>query len=585
MERRVLIALFLSFLVFYIYQGLMPKPAPAVPAKGAASTVSGAQPAAATESAKGQSPGATPTAPGAPTPAAAPAAPSATTVVGDTAEHTVTFETDKVIAVFTNRGARLESWRLKDYRNQLTGQPLELVAHELEATHPLPFSLRTPDPATTTTLNSALYRVTHESHAPGQPDAVTFEYTDSAGLQVTKTFTIVPHSYRVIFAEDVSVGGKAVAPEIEWGPGLADQGSETSRFHMKPEGLVFIGTNVQRYSSSAVAKQASHEGEYRFAGIEDHYFMAVALDPGQATVSYQAVSIPPPANTKGSSRDLMAYTLAPGKSGQPVTFFIGPKEFDVLAALDPVFVKAINYGLFAVIVVPLLRSLVWINGFVGNFGWSIVLLTILINALMFPLRHKSVVSMRKMQEIQPEAKAIQDRYAKLKTTDPAKQKMNQELMDLYRQRGVNPLSGCLPMILMMPVLYAFYSLLNTSIQLRGAPFIFWIHDLSAADPLYITPILMGVSQVWQQRLTPQMGADPTQQKMMMFMPVVFTVLFLWAPSGLAIYWLVNNVWTIGQQYLTNYLIGPPKVHNVRPPAERRVKRAGSGKTEAAARES
>jgi YidC/Oxa1 family membrane protein insertase len=248
-------------------------------------------------------------------------------------------------------------------------------------------------------------------------------------------------------------------------------------------------------------------------------------------------------------------------------------------------VKAINYGLFAVIVVPLLRSLVWINGYVGNFGWSIVLLTILINALMFPLRHKSVVSMRKMQEIQPEAKAIQDRYAKLKATDPAKQKMNQELMDLYRQRGVNPLSGCLPMLLMMPVLYAFYSLLNTSIQLRGAPFIFWIHDLSAADPLYITPILMGVSQVWQQRLTPQMGADPTQQKMMMFMPVVFTVLFLWAPSGLAIYWLVNNVWTIGQQYLTNYLIGPPKVHNVRPPAERRVKRAGSGKTEAAARES
>jgi YidC/Oxa1 family membrane protein insertase len=581
MERRVLLALFLSFLVFYIYQGLMPKPTPAVPAKSAAATSSGAQTAAAGAAQSAKGPAGVP----APPAQAAPPAPSATTVVGDTAEHTVTFETAKVVAVFTNRGARLESWRLKDYRNQETGQPLDLVAHELEATHPLPFSLLTPDAAVTKTLNTALYRVTHESHAPGQPDAVTFEYSDSAGIQVTKTFTMIPGSYRVSFADDVSVGGKPVAPQVQWGPGLADQGSETSRFHLKPEGLVFIGDNVQRYSSSAVAKQAAHDGDYKFAGIEDHYFMAVALDPGQSTISYQAVSIPPPPNTKGSSRDLMAYTLAPGKSGQPVTFFIGPKEFDVLAALNPAFVKAINYGLFAVIVVPLLRSLVWINGYVGNFGWSIVLLTILINALMFPLRHKSVVSMRKMQEIQPEAKAIQDRYAKLKATDPAKQKMNQELMDLYRQRGVNPLSGCLPMLLMMPVLYAFYSLLNTSIQLRGAPFIFWIHDLSAADPLYITPILMGVSQVWQQRLTPQMGADPTQQKMMMFMPVVFTVLFLWAPSGLAIYWLVNNVWTIGQQYLTNYLIGPPKVHNVRPPAERRVKRAGSGKTEAAARES
>ena len=182
---------------------------------------------------------------------------------------------------------------------------------------------------------------------------------------------------------------------------------------------------------------------------------------------------------------------------------------------------------------PLLRSLKWVNGFVGNYGWSIIILTIIINLMMFPLRHKSVVSMRKMQEIQPEVKAIQDRYSKLKATDPAKQKMNQELMALYRERGVNPASGCVPMLLTMPVLLAFWALLSTAIELRGAPFFGWIHDLSAHDPLYITPVLMGVSQFWQQKMTPSAGMDPTQQKMMLIMPVIFTVMFLWLPAGVA----------------------------------------------------
>jgi YidC/Oxa1 family membrane protein insertase len=238
-----------------------------------------------------------------------------------------------------------------------------------------------------------------------------------------------------------------------------------------------------------------------------------------------------------------------------------------------------------VIVVPLLRSLKWVNGWIGNYGWSIIILTFMINAIMFPLRHKSVVSMRKMQEIQPQVKAIQDRYSKLKATDPAKQKMNTELMALYKEKGVNPASGCVPMLLTFPFIFAFYALLSTAIELRGAPWFGWIHDLSAHDPYFVTPILMGVSQVWQQRLAPATGMDPAQQKMMMIMPVFFTFLFLWYPAGVALYWLVNNLWAIGQQYATNYMIGPPHVRAVRPPSERRVKRVGGGKTDAAARES
>ena len=249
------------------------------------------------------------------------------------------------------------------------------------------------------------------------------------------------------------------------------------------------------------------------------------------------------------------------------------RALDVLASVDRDLVRAIDFGMFAWLVVPLLRALKWINGFVGNYGWSIIILTILINIVMFPLRHKSVVSMRKMQEIQPQIKAIQDKYSKLKMGDPERQKQNAETMNLYRERGVNPASGCIPMLLTFPVLFAFYSLLSQAIEIRGAPFALWIKDLSQHDPLYVTPILMGITMVWQQKLTPS-GADPMQQKMMMAMPLVFTFMFLWAPSGLVIYWLLSNLLAIGQQYVTNAIVGPPKVS--RPPAERRLKKAAGG---------
>src|SRR4030095_15555887 len=253
---------------------------------------------------------------------------------------------------------------------------------------------------------------------------------------------------------------------------------------------------------------------------------------------------------------------------------------------SPDLAKAIDFGVFSVIVVPLLRSLKWVNGYVGNYGWSIIILTFIINAIMFPLRHKSVVSMRKMQEIQPEVKAIQERYSKIKSTAPAQQKMNQDLMGVSKERGVNPASGCLPMLMTMPFIFAFYALLSTAIELRGAPWFGWIHDLSAHDPYYVVPVLMGASQIWQQRLAPAAGMDPIQQKMMLLMPVFFTYLFLWYPSGVALYWFVNNVWAIGQQYATNYMSGPPpSVQTAKGTAgERRMKRVGSSKTDAAARD-
>ena len=277
----------------------------------------------------------------------------------------------------------------------------------------------------------------------------------------------------------------------------------------------------------------------------------------------------------------MSYRVKFAGAATGKAFFLGPKDFDVLKTVHGELVRAIHFGMFSFLVVPLLAWLKWINGFVNNYGWAIIIMTVLINAAMFPLRHKSVVSMRKMQEIQPQVKAIQDRYAKLKATDPAKQKMNTEVMTLYREKGVNPASGCMPMLLTMPVLFAFYSLLSVAIEIRGAPFVGWIHDLSAHDPLYVTPVLMGLTMVVQQKMTPS-TADPVQQKVMMIMPVMFTFMFLWAPSGLVLYWLMSNLWAIGQQHVTNKIIGAPIARAAGAPEQRRLKKIGGGRTERAA---
>ena len=288
--------------------------------------------------------------------------------------------------------------------------------------------------------------------------------------------------------------------------------------------------------------------------------------------------VPLPDNPDGAQ--YVSWSARFPAAAQSAAFFAGPKDFDVLAAVDSDLVRAIDFGMFAWLVVPLLRALKWINGYVGNYGWSLILLTVLINLAMFPLRHKSVVSMRKMQEVQPEVKAIQDRYSKLKMSDPARGKMNQELMALYKERGVNPASGCVPMLLTLPVLFAFYSMLSVAIELRGAPFIAQIHDLSSHDPWFIWPLLMGVTMFIQQKMTPS-TADPMQQRIMLIMPVMMSGMFLWAASGLVIYWTVSNTWGILQQMVTNRLIGPTVVRTVRPPAERRVKTVGGGKTDQA----
>jgi len=577
MERRVLIAVFLSFLVLYGYQTLFVPPPPAT-----------------TEAPDGAAPGAA--APGAASPAAgtpvpspapgaepAPALPAAPVVVGDTAEREIVVETATTESSLTNRGGRITHWRLKQYRDG-QGEPVDLVPSALAPDTPTPFSLRVDDEAITRQLNTALYQVTGD--AGNRVDARTgegmlvFEF-QTATLRARKEFRFDPRNYLITFTASVENNGQQLNPAVVWGPGLGDIGARasggsffTGNYVQPPQGIYHRDGDVERLAGNNLVEQPVHEGMFRFAGIDDHYFLAAAVNPGQARVEFKPTPIAGPDQTQ---RQLLAETITFQKGPQNVSFFYGPKQFDLLKSVDAELVRAINYGMFGFLAVPLLGALQWIHGFVGNYGWSIVLLTILINIAIFPLRHKSVVSMRKMQAVQPQMKAIQDRYAGLKATDPARQKMNTEIMNLYREKGVNPASGCVPMLLQFPVLLAFYSMLSQSIELRGADFALWITDLSQPDPYYVIPVLMAITMFWQTKITPS-TADPAQQRVMMLMPLMFTVFFLWAPSGLVIYWFVSNLWAIGQQYFTNWMIGPPTTGTVRPPAERRLKNVGAGRT-------
>jgi YidC/Oxa1 family membrane protein insertase len=434
-------------------------------------------------------------------------------------------------------------------------------------------------------LNDAIYRVTGDVNgrvdAAQNPGTIVFEFQDASGLHARKEFRFDPRNFVVVFSATVMNGAQALNPGIAWGPGLSDAGATsgggsffTGNYVQPPQAIYQRGGDVERLDLGAITEAPAHEGQFRFAGVDDHYFIATAVNPGQVRVEYRALTLP---GGDGTERVLLSQTLRFPQAPQNIRFFAGPKRFDLLQAVDSELVRTINFGIFAWLVVPLLNALKWLYEYIGNYGWAIIALTILLNIAMFYPRHKSVVAMRKMQAIQPEMKAIQDRYANLKVTDPAKQKMNTEIMNLYRERGVNPASGCVPMLFTMPVLLAFYSLLSMSIELRGAPFIGWLRDLSAADPFYVLPLLMGVTMFWQQKITPS-AADPTQQRIMMIMPVMFTAMMAFSPSGVVLYWFVSNLWAIGQQYFTNWLIGPPALATVRPPAERRIKNAGKGRS-------
>lgn len=233
--------------------------------------------------------------------------------------------------------------------------------------------------------------------------------------------------------------------------------------------------------------------------------------------------------------------------GSDVAFsgFIGPKNHRDLAALNPELIDVIDYGWFTFIAKPMFLLLQFIQGYVGNWGWTIVILTILIKLVLFPLSFKGMVSMQKLKDLAPKMKEIQVKYK------DDKQKQSMHMMELYKKHGANPMGGCLPLILQIPVFFAIYRVLLNAIELKGAPWMFWVHDLAEMDPYFVLPILMGATMYLQQKITPNTMQDEMQKKIFQFLPVIFTFFFLWFPAGLTLYWFINNLFTIGQQYYIN----------------------------------
>jgi YidC/Oxa1 family membrane protein insertase len=225
--------------------------------------------------------------------------------------------------------------------------------------------------------------------------------------------------------------------------------------------------------------------------------------------------------------------------------YVGPKNYKTLKNIDPVLTNAIEYGWFTFAAKPLFSLLSWLHGILGNWGWAIIGLTLIIRLVLYPLTYKGMVSMQKMKELAPKMKEIKEKYAK----DP--QRMNAATMEMYKKHGANPLGGCLPMLLQIPVFFAIYRVLLNAVELQGAPWILWIDDLSRMDQYYILPILMGASMYFQQRLTPNNFTDPIQEKVFKYLPVVFTFFFITFPSGLVLYWFVNNLFSILQQFIVN----------------------------------
>jgi YidC/Oxa1 family membrane protein insertase len=285
-----------------------------------------------------------------------------------------------------------------------------------------------------------------------------------------------------------------------------------------------------------------------FIGIEDNYFLSVLRPQKGGSAVLRRVDIKPAAGGKEVRKELYAGLNAARDGSVAGEAFFGPKETKLLDRYG--LASTLQFGIFGIIARFLLDALVWINKTTKNYGFAIIVLTILIKIVLYPLQHKSIVSMKKMQKVQPKMESIKNKYKKAKTDPDQRNKMNVEMMALYKQEGVNPMSGCLPILLQLPILWGFYGLLSRAIELRGAPFILWIHDLSDKDPYYITPLLMTITMFIQTWITPSTG-DPTQRKMFLIMPLVFGWIFKEFPSGLVLYWLVQNILTIAQQMIMN----------------------------------
>lgn len=465
------------------------------------------------------------------------------------ADHTVHVETDLVKAELSSRGAVIKGWELKRYSTHVDNgaEPVQLVYKV--AQFPGPLSLRVADATITKELLEGVYHVEQDFSRldAGHPTGhVTFRYrNETSGLSAEKILTFHHDSYLVDVTLQlqgvvgpVEVGLGANFGVVEWGEGFI--------------GLIGPASLVdEKIEKDTPSTESERAGSVKWAALQDKYFISVLI-PRQGTAVLIKKELDKVVSTSVRSP-------IPTGGALEMQLYAGPKEYDTLRAMNLSLEDTIDFGWFIygswglvkMVAKPLFAVLRTINEITHNYGVTIVMLTVGLKLLFAPLQYKSYKSMKDMQLIQPKVQALQEKYK------DDRDRLNKELIKLYRDHKVNPVGGCLPMLLQMPVFVALFNVLYMTIDLRQAPFLLWVRDLSVPDPYYVLPIIMGATMVIQQKITPT-TMDPTQAKVMLILPVMLTFLFLTFPAGLVLYWLTNNVLTITQQFVTDrYLLKKP----------------------------
>lgn len=461
----------------------------------------------------------------------------------DGKEKTINISTGLAAFTLSNKGGTIKSIILSKYKGD-KGEVVDLVKHEPGAK--LPLTLETQDPAFNTVLENSYYQLSPSSDielsASNPTQTVTMALKGADGLDITRKITFTYGKYTTKVETNISnpaMAGKNLDYYVLLGPGMGGEVSSQTDFIVFSGATSFV--NNERVESPPDEIEGGFQefkGDISWTAFQNKYFTS-ALVPERGTKSTIV--------KKEGDNVYVGLKFESVQSAASAGYMIysGTKELQLLEDTGHKLVRVLDYGWvgnkFAFLVKPLLKALQYFYDIFQNYGWAIIALTFAIKLIFFPLTHKSFKSMKGMHKVQPYVKMIQER------NKDDRQKMNEELMELYKKHKVNPLGGCLPMLLQIPVFIGLYHALFFSIELRGAPFILWIEDLSVADPYYVTPILMGISMFLQQKMSPTIG-DPVQQKIMMFLPIFFTFLFVSFPAGLVIYWTVNNILTISQQF-------------------------------------
>lgn len=508
---------------------------------------------------------------------------SARPVEGKQAEDIVA-ENNLYKITFSSQGAVIKSWILKKYLDA-DEKPLDLVNESAGQQLGFPMAVQLPDSALAGKLNTALYVAKPSGSSPNHgvlraPAKLQFTYSDGQ-TEIQKVFTFSSaDTYRV----DVQVSARNAQSYLPvgviWPGGFGDRSSPLAM--AQREAVYDVNSDVTKIKESKLKASESVAGPLSYAGLEDLYFVDIFL-PASPDETFR-ISRPPwnPPNSTGKAPPAPFQAELATPAGQPLEFgvFVAPKDLDLLKSMNPPLDNLVEFGFFSVVAKPLFIGLRYIyEHWVHNWGWAIIILTVVINFVVFPLKLKSIHSAQKMQKVAPIIKRIQDQYKQYKINDPRKQKMNQEIMKVYSDHGINPMGGCLPMALQMPFLYAFWEVLGTVIELRHAPWIGCVKDLSAPDlchplgiPIALLPTLMIISMFVVQKMTPMATADPNQQRMMYIMPLMFGIIFYRLASGVVLYYMAANVVGIVQQLIINRFIPATAPAAAAPPDAK-----GSGK--------